>query len=61
MNRGVGIHRLELDLFDSARRVPNSFFFDNFGGTSTDSVVSGIDVVIENLMRFMIAIRNAIN
>ena len=61
MNRGVGIHRLELDLFDPAGRVSDSSFFHNFGGSSTDSVVSGIDVVIEYLMRFMIAIRNAIN
>jgi len=61
MNRGIGIHRLELDLFDTARRVPNSSFFHNFSGSSTDSVVSSIDIVIEYLMRFMIAIRNAIN
>jgi hypothetical protein len=55
----IGINGLELDLFDSTRRISNSSFLENFFCTSTDAGVSGIDVVVEYLMSFMTTIRNS--
>lgn len=59
MDCGVWIDGLELDLFDSAGGISDSSFFENLFGTSTDSGVRGVDVVVEHRMCFMITIRDS--
>ena len=54
----IGVNGLQLDLFNSAC-LSNSSFLEDFFCTSTDAGVSGIDVVVEYLMSFMMTIRNS--
>lgn len=55
----IGVNGLKLDLFNSDS-LSDSSFLENFFCTSTDAGVSGIDVVVEYLMSFMMTIRNSI-
>lgn len=55
----VGINGLELNLFDSAGCISNPPFFKDLFSASTDAGVSGVDVVVEHRVCFMIAIGNS--
>ena len=59
MYRSIGIDRLELDLFDSAWSISESPFFEDLFGASTDPGMSGVDVVVEHRVCFVVTIGNS--